>query len=93
MRTERGVTARTHGVDWPVRKEEAEKTPPSSGASRHQLLPAPGECHELACLPSTENHHRHLGSPRATKRHPQTYRDQGARAGPSGLAFKVARAK
>ena len=93
VRSERGVTARTHGVDWPVREEEAEKPPPSSEASRHQHLPAPGECHELACLPLTEYHHRHQGSPCSTKRHPQTYRDQGARAGPSGLASKVARAK
>ena len=52
-----------------------------------------GSATSLSPPRSTGHHCRHLGSPRSTKRHPQSSRDRDAHAGPLNLAYATARAQ
>ena len=74
-------------------EKKTDQPPPDSGVSRCQLSPSPGERHQLPPRRSTGHHRRHLGSPCLTERHPQSSRDRGAHAAPSGLAYSAARAQ
>ena len=74
IRTTRGGTVRAPQPTGSTRlltRRNRDHPPPGSGASRHQLSPAPGERLQLVSPSSTEHHRRHLDSPRSTEHHPR----------------------
>ena len=94
QKTDHHITTRIHQSRGSSRRFAKRTRRTNLHRTRRQLSTVPGERHQLPPPPrSTGHHRRHLGSPRSAERHPKSYRDLGAHAGPLDLAHAAAQAK
>ena len=80
----------THRFAQRRRRTNLQRTRGRLDASSRQLRGSATSCPPRC---STGHHRRHLGSPRSTERHPQSFRNRGDHAGPLDLVYAAARAQ